>query len=247
MKKLIENQFIQGSPVIKARGYSLEKIRYKDIHYGFRNNYYSDDCFKEKTLFFTEHITDTVYQGNELFFYPELAKQIRKLEAYPLLNKSYPIDQEKKGIEFLAYLAQYANECLQAFKAERLEKYKELNHLIYLYGHDRYLPLIQKLEEEKEERRYYPYQILTINNVKWYIDDSNHKNLFTQSIDLRKLFEISNHYRYVIVDQILSGTPFLALKCCTHEYNKGHVFWYNLSTLEKTTKVEAKAWIKPVQ
>ncbi len=244
MKKLIEQQLIQGKLVAKDDNILLDKIGYKDIHWGFRNYYYSRACFKEKEIILEEPITDQLYKGNDLFYYPELAKKIRKIDVYPYLSKAYPVDQEKKGIEFLSYFAQYAHECLQDFKADRLEKYKNLNNLIHLYGYDRYLPLIQKFEEEKGERGYYPDQILTINGVKWYVDDRGSKGSFTGSINLRELLNISGNYRYVMVAQILSGTPFLALKCCMHNYNKGHVFWYDLSTLTQTTKAKSQAWKK---
>ncbi len=62
---------------------------------------------------------------------------------------------------------------------------------------------------------------------------------------MKKLFNISGNYRYIIVDKIILGTPFLALKCCTYSYNTGHVFWYDLSTQQQTTKTNAKAWKKP--
>ncbi len=143
MKTLIEKKLIEADAVREGPYTELERVSYKSIHYGFKNCPYTDDCFKEKEIFLKQRITDYKYNGNQFFYYPELSKQIRKLESYPCLNKKYPINTEKKGIEFLNYLAQYANECLQAFKAERLEKYKNLNHLIHLYGYDRHLPLIE--------------------------------------------------------------------------------------------------------
>jgi hypothetical protein len=245
MKKLIEKQFIQGDVISDRYHTTLDSINYSAIHWGFRNNQLSCDCFKDDEIYLTEYITDHLYKGNQLLYYPELAKQIRKLNVYPCLIKQYPIDKEKKGIEFLKYLAEYANECLQAFKAERLEKYKNFNNIIQLYGYDRCLPLLQKFEEEKEEMRYFFDQTLTINGLKWKVENRVRNSSFTESINLRGLFHISNNYQFVIVDQIMEGTPFLALKCCTHEYNKGHVFWYDLSTQEKTTKAEALAWKKP--
>lgn len=246
MKKLIEKQFIQGNAVDKSSHYTtLETVNYEAINWGFKNWVYSNDCFKEKEIFLKQTITDHVYKGNQLFYYPDLAKQIRKLEAYPYLIKEYPINREKKGIDFLLYLAHYANECLQAFKNEQLEKYKNINNLIQIYGHDRYLPIIQEFKEQKEEGRYYPDQIITINGVKWYIDDRGSRSSHTGSINPRELFNISLKFRHVMIEQVLLGTPFVALKCCTHEYNKGHVFWYDLSTLEKTTKAQALLWRKP--
>lgn len=245
MKNLIEKQLIQGKSIGESFHHTLENISYEAIHWGFRNNRYSADCFKEDGILLTQYITEQLYDGNQLIYYPELIKQIRRLECYPNFTKKYPVNKEKKGIEFLMYLAQYANECLQDFKGELLEKYKNFNNLVHLYGYDRYLPLIQKYEEEKEEQRYFYDQYLTINGVKWHVENQVRQRSLKNSINLRILFNISNHYQHVIVDSVLLDTPFIALKCCTHEFNKGHVFWYDLSTLEKTTKAEALLWRKP--
>ena len=128
MKKLIEKQLIQGNAVGKSYHTSLENIDYRAIHCGFRNDQYSSDCFKEEEIFLTENITDHLYKGNQLFYYPFLAKQMRKLEAYPCLNKKYPIDKEKKGIEFLNYLF--------IRKVKITLNYKDLlYHFIFIFLH----------------------------------------------------------------------------------------------------------------
>ncbi len=244
MQKLIEKQLIKGETIGDLYFLSLENIDYHAVHYGFRNDRHSCECFNSEGIFLTEHITEKLYSGEELLYYPFLAKEIRKLDTYPYLKKQYAINKDKKGIEFLNFLAQYTNECLQAFKAERLERYKNFNHLIHLHGYDRYLPLIENIEEKNDEQALYPAQILTINGLKWHVGDYR-KSALTESINMRKLLKVSSNYRYVTVNQILKGTPFLALKCCMHEYNKGRVFWYDLSTGNKTTQAEALAWEKP--
>ena len=244
MRKLIEKQFIQGKNRDDIHYTTLDNIDYGSIYWGFyRSSEYSDNLIQENELYFSEYLTDQEYTSECLFYYPDLVKQFRKNSDFEKVTKRYPIDKKIKGASFLFYLARYALECEQDFKTLKLIESKKINHILQLYGYDRYMPIIQKVETEKEDYR--EIKSITINGVKWYNNQYLWNKSQLEKIDFRRLLNISNHYRYVEIESALINTPFIAIRCCTHEQGKGHVFWYNLATLEKARKAEAQHWKKP--
>lgn len=243
MKKLIEKQFIQGQKRSDIFHTTLDTLNYGSLYWGFRHNYESSDLIQENELYFSDYLTEEEYTSECLFYYPELVKQFKNLRLDQRIEKRYSINKKIKGKAFLSYFLNYAEECENDFKHLKLEKAKIINHLLQLYGYDRYLPLIQKVETEKED--YWTTKSITINGVKWYNGEVSRNKPSLEKIYFRRMLNISNHYRYIDIESAIINTPFVAIRCCTHQQGKGHVFWYNLATLEKTIKAQAQAWKKP--
>lgn len=254
---LITQQIIPASDLKREDFFNHhERLNFFDLLSGFSGSTENTDYFlHHKGITFRDHVGRQFMTGNELLYYPELAKKLREISDYPILKRCYKVDSTIRGLEFLKYFYQYSDECLKAFQIEHEQLSNQVDTLIDLHGQKRYLPLIDRLELVKIPRYnhedYLESQALILSEgVKWRVNEKSRnkpKNLKeTEYLDLHRLFNISPEVEYLYLEDFVEGTPFIQVRLVKTWKHKGHIKWYSLDTCQSVSKAEVDRWKKPV-
>ncbi|MEM2161112.1 MAG: hypothetical protein QXN55_09185 [Candidatus Nitrosotenuis sp.] len=224
---------------------SLGHPNYKDIdfHSLRSSSYHTEEGFiNYNGLTFNDYVGCQYLTGNELLYYPELAKKIREIKDYPILKRSYAVDCKITGKLFFEYFLRYAIDCYQLFQTDLIEASKEVNNLIHLYGEERHTPIIDAILIESGSEGYYHRKKLLINGVVWELDGRSDLKI-TEYINFYSLLNIpAADVRYVQLEDAVLGTPFIAVRIRKSWKHKGHVQWYNLDTLKQVSKTDIPKW-----
>jgi hypothetical protein len=80
------------------------------------------------------------YTGNELIYYPELTKKLRKMKHYPVVKYTFKMDTEIEGVAFINYFHRRVLSKITSFE-KRVDFFlKRLNNLLRNMGDSDNLP-----------------------------------------------------------------------------------------------------------
>lgn len=215
----------------------------------------TDYFLHREGITFRDHVGRQLMTGNELLYYPELAKKVREIADYPMLKRSHKVDKTINGLGFLRYFYQYADMQFKNFEVELEQLSKQVDELIDLYGQERYLPLINNIEFARTPKCNGSYSIaigsqaIIINNVKWPVSNKKWeepKNCLreTDYLNLHRFLNISYEIKYIYLENFIADTPFIQVRIVKTSEHKGHTAWYNLDTRQPASKAEAIDWKK---
>lgn len=175
-----------------------------------------------------------------LLYYPELAKKLRNLDDYPILKRSYAVDKTIQGLAFIDYFHHHVKACHKDFKTVLHQASMRVNQLIDEHGQKRLTPILTN-------ETYRKYQPLMIHGIEWSVKGPmNSMNLnFSNCINLHRLFTIPNKIICVEIEEVMTQTPFMAVRIINKWGDEGDVKWYSLDTRQRVSDSEIKRWKKP--
>lgn len=254
---LVTHQPIPPSD-LKREGF-FKHYQALDFHQLSRGNYHyadnTDYFMHHEGITFQDHVARQLMTGNELLYYPQLAKKLREIKDYPILKRSYAVDKTLKGLEFLKYFYLYSEEQFNNFHLELEQLSNQVHQFIEAHGQERHLPLIDSLDLVKlpgcNGKYYLESQALIVHGVKWPVNQKprnkpNHCERETEYLDLHRLLNISPELEYLYLEDFVANTPFIQIRLAKTWQHKGHTKWYNLDTCQLVSKAEVDHWKKPV-
>lgn len=173
---LVTNQPIPSSDLKRALYGCHQDINFSDLLNGLnrRDARNTDQFLHREGITFRDYVGCQFLTGNELVYYPELAKKLRAIEDYPLLKRCYQVDTRVKGLALLKCFYEAATQHLKDFQREWEHYSNQVDACIERHGHARYLPLIDHMEIDKvpyshhEEGYWVKGQALIIHGVQWH-------------------------------------------------------------------------------
>jgi len=241
----VQNILIEASSNARREKFkSYKNIGFNDVWSGFSYLDDNSDAFiNSKGINFEDYVGCKTLTGNELFYYPELAEKICEIKEYPTLKRSYAVDCEIRGMDFIEYFCKFVRESFNNFEADLITASSIADNLIDLYGNKQQTPIINCMTTEPDGRNI----VLTINGVKWQVNNSRYNKFkMTEHIDLYRLLEFSRtEFTRIEVEKIIPETPFIAIRIAKNWALKGRVYWYSLATRKVVSKMEMGRWGKP--
>lgn len=196
----------------------------------------------KKGITFRDYFGRQLMTGNELLYYPELAKKVHEIDDYPVFKRSYKVDETIEGLEFFDYFNHSLKASHRDFTEALNQVSMQVNQLIDDYGQKRFTPILNN-------EKYKPHQPLVIHGIEWFLKGSfNHfkKSSPAHCIDLHRLFNIPTKIMSVCVEEVIPQTPFIAVRIRKNGGYKGYVKWYSLDTRQVIAKREINRWKKPL-
>ena len=206
---------------------------------GLKNNHYYDRHFiSSEGIQFEDHIDNHYYTAAQLVFYPELALKLRELkdDDYPTLKRTYKIDENLKGMEFIEHFYETTKKSYAIFLKVYEEACTEMNALLKKYGRKRQTPIITAFEKNAEGHCSSRSCSVFINDVRWEMGDSPAGTKITEYLNMRYFLNVSHEYEMLKIADVKIGSPFLALRLGKTWRHKGHVQWFDLDTGQPVSK-----------
>ena len=200
-----------------------ERIHFFTVSNGhYRVRHY----FSQNELVYMEHVGSHYLTGNELLYYPELAKRLREVE-YPLLRCIHEIDKIDEGLPFEDFVKKSSND----FESERNALSQKANQIVKDHGTKHQAPIINAIKRD-DEGRYYDF--VEINGVIWHFHAGIQElKKLTEVIDFYQLFSIPHEFIMLTLEGAVIGSPLIALRIAKSWVHKGHVHWYDLNSRQK--------------
>lgn len=219
---------------------NYKKIDFYTICHGHgHHNSDSDSFLNRNGITFEDYVGSKYLTGNELLYYPKLSAAMREVTEYPILTRTYAVDEKISGLDFIKYFYELVKKCFDSFRAELTLASTEVDYLINKYGMKREIPIIDRIDVE-QVNSCYQRKKLVINGIAWHFNQDNFQKLkITEFLDFRSLLEIPFDAYRVSLEDAMIGTPFIALRIAKSWHHKGHVNWYDLNTLMKVSRTDA--------
>lgn len=224
----------------KNSSYSYKTLDFSSLRYGFNN---SECLINYDGFMLKDYVGIETYTGNELLYYPELAKAMRKsVKEYPTMARKYDVNKEIKGLEFVNYLAQRLNEVAKLFENERNKANETIENLVNHFGQNRVTPIIDKIIEADSNWKEWKTGLI-INGVTWLFKNESKSEELLTVVNMREFLNLSySEFEKVELEDAIIGTPFVAFRIGKAWRNTGSLHWYNLDTMQEVKKAEMNKW-----
>jgi len=201
---------------------------------------HSEGFIKQDSLYFEAQVGFLNLTGNELFYYPLLAKTLREVNDYPRLKRKYDAPKAlraMKGIDFLLAFVEFVKKCNDAFENERTLLSTKVNNLIQLYGAEKTPIIINQLIKKENDS----IKGIEINGVafEFYYAYSSPEQNPVSYITLSRLMagdvKEQGKDQKVHIEDVIAGTSYMAVRYRKSYQHAGHVVWYDLNTLHRVS------------
>ena len=222
---------------------NYRRIDFSTLYHAYNS---SDAFIGYDQLNFDAQIGYQNLTGNELIYYPQLAKALRNVPEYPILKKSYKASKDltkKTGMEFLIAFTEFAKQCHQEFEQERALLSSRVNNYIQMFGMEKAPVMINGLVRTENGTLIG----IEINGIKFELAGRYHyshkEKKAAECINIDYLVydeKDQDSQRYRIIEDYIPESPYLAIRYKKYRQT-GHLVWYNLDTLQRVNLKDIKA------